>query len=163
MATFTWEGKTRDGASRSGTLAADNSEAVIAQLRGQDIMVTKVRAKAKNIEEYLTFLQPSVKTKDVVVFTRQLATMIDAGLPLVQCMDILGSQEENATFKRIINESRADVESGSTFSDALAKHPKAFDRLYVNLVAAGEVGGILDTRRSSARSRVRWSTRRRSP
>src|SRR5690606_16803646 len=86
-----------------------------------------------------------VETKDLVVFTRQFATMIDSGLPLVQCLDILSSQQENKTFKDVLIRVKESVEGGSTFADALSKHPKVFDQLYVNLVAAGEVGGILDT------------------
>jgi type IV pilus assembly protein PilC len=146
MPTFQWEGKTRDGATKKGVIVAENDAAVMSQLRAQMIMPTRVRPRAKNVGEYLPFLQGGrVKTKDIVVFTRQFATMIDAGLPLVQCLEILGSQQENKAFKKIITGVKGEVESGSTFSDALAKHPKAFDRLYVNLVAAGEVGGILDT------------------
>ena len=145
MPTFQWEGKTRDGGSRSGVLTAASDQAVIAQLKEQNIMATRVKAKAKDLEEYLTFLQPSVGAKDIVVFTRQLATMIDAGLPLVQCLDILGSSSEHKTFKRVMKEVKSGVESGGTFSESLARHPKVFDRLYTNLVAAGEVGGILDT------------------
>ncbi len=145
MPTFQWEGKTRDGAVRSGVLAADSDQAVIAQLKAQNIMATRVKAKAKNLAEYLTFLQPKVGEKDLVVFTRTMATMIDAGLPLVQCLDILGSSSENRTFKRVIMDVKGAVESGGTFSEALARHPRVFDNLFVNLVAAGEVGGILDT------------------
>jgi type IV pilus assembly protein PilC len=88
---------------------------------------------------------PKIQSKDLVVFTRQFATMIDSGLPLVQCLEILSGQQENKTFKEILIDVKESIESGSTFADALAKHPKAFDQLYVNLVAAGEVGGILDT------------------
>ena len=145
MPTFQWEGKTRDGAVKSGVLTASSDEAVIAQLKEQNIMATRVKAKAKDLGEYLTFLKPSVGAKDIVIFTRQLATMIDAGLPLVQCLDILGSSNENKTFKTVILDVKATVEGGSTFSESLGKHPRVFDRLYVNLVAAGEVGGILDT------------------
>lgn len=145
MPTFNWEGKGRDGGMRSGAMIADSNEAVITQLRGQDIMATRVKAKPKDLEEYLPFLQGKVKTKEVVIFTRQLATMIDAGLPLVQCLEILGSQQESKPFKKVIVGVRGDVESGSTFSDALKRHPRVFDRLFTNLVAAGEVGGILDT------------------
>ena len=145
MQMFQWEGKTRDGAVRRGVISAANGEAVIAQLKEQNIMVTRVKAKAKDLQEYLAFLKPGVKAKDLVVFTRQLATMIDAGLPLVQCLDILGNSGENKTFKKIILDVKGAVESGSTFSEALGRHPKVFDRLYTNLVAAGEVGGILDT------------------
>jgi type IV pilus assembly protein PilC len=145
MATYLWEGKARDGSLRKGVMVADNDAMVMSQLRSQNIMPTRVRAKPKDILELIPFLKRGVGAKDVVVFTRQFATMIDAGLPLVQCLDILGTQSENKTFKKIILETKADVESGATFSDALRKHPMAFDRLYVNLVAAGEVGGILDT------------------
>jgi type IV pilus assembly protein PilC len=97
------------------------------------------------VEEIFTFLQKKTKTKDLVIFTRQFAVMIDAGLPLVQCLQILGDQTENPSLARTIREVRNDVESGATFAESLAKHPKIFDDLYVNLVAAGEVGGILDT------------------
>ncbi len=145
MPMFQWEGKTRDGAVRTGVIAAENDQVVIAQLKEQNIMATKVKAKSKDIEEYLSFLQPGVGPKDLVIFTRQLATMIDAGLPLVQCLDILGNSGENKTFKKVILDVKSGVESGATFSEALARHPKVFDRLYTNLVAAGEVGGILDT------------------
>jgi type IV pilus assembly protein PilC len=105
----------------------------------------KERGKGLDIELKIPGMQPKVTTKDLVVFTRQFATMIDAGLPLVQCLDILGRQQDNKTFKKILVEVKESVESGSTFAEALKKHPKAFDELYVNLVAAGEVGGILDT------------------
>jgi type IV pilus assembly protein PilC len=145
MATFLWEGKTRDGQVKKGLMVAANDAAVMSQLRAQMIMPTRVRTKPKDIMEMLPAIGGGVRIKDVVVFTRQFATMIDAGLPLVQCLEILGGQQDHKTFKRVILEVKADVESGSTFSDALKKQPKAFDRLYVNLVAAGEVGGILDT------------------
>jgi len=104
-----------------------------------------VKVKPKDISEYFGFLKQKITTKDLVIFTRQFATMIDAGLPLVQCLKILGDQQENPNFKTIINEVRSDVEQGSTFADALSKHPKPFDSLFCNLVAAGEIGGILDT------------------
>lgn len=119
----------------------------MAQLRRQGIQPTKIKERGKGLDMELEigFLQPKITTKDIVVFTRQFATMIDAGLPLVQCLEILSSQQENKTFKTILVQVKEDVESGSTFADALKKHPKAFNDLYVNLVAAGEVGGILDT------------------
>jgi type IV pilus assembly protein PilC len=126
-------------------MEAANEEAVMTQLRGQMLTPMTVKAKAKDISEYVSFLQQKITTKDLVIFTRQFATMIDAGLPLVQCLKILGDQQENSTFKKIIEEVRNDVEQGSTFADALSKHPKPFDTLFCNLVAAGEVGGILDT------------------
>jgi type IV pilus assembly protein PilC len=144
MATvFTWEGKTRQGAIQKGELAANSKEEVFALLRKQNILPINVSAKPKEIK--LKFGAPKVTDKDIVILTRQLATMIDAGLPLVQCLDILGSQTENQTLAKIVTQVRSDVESGSTFADALKKHPKVFDNLYVNMVAAGEAGGILDT------------------
>jgi type IV pilus assembly protein PilC len=145
MPTYAWEGRTRDGVVRKGTMEAPNEGLVSAQLRAQKIMPTKVKKSLGAIEIKIPGLKPKVKTKDIVVFTRQFATMIDAGLPLVQCLDILSSQQDNPTFKEILLKVKEDVESGNTFADALAKHPAVFDRLFVNLVAAGEVGGILDT------------------
>ncbi|PLX96349.1 MAG: pilus assembly protein PilC [Desulfuromonas sp.] len=147
MAKFSWEGKIRSGQVQKGEMEAPSEAIVRAQLRRQGIMPSKVKAKGKgmDLEIKIPGFEPKVTTKDLVVFTRQFATMIDAGLPLVQCLDILSSQQENSTFKRILLTVKEDVESGSTFADALRKHPKAFDELFVNLVAAGEVGGILDT------------------
>lgn len=145
MAVYTWTGRTRQGANKKGVLEAADKDGVMAQLRAQGILPISVKEKAKNVEDIFTFLQPKVTTKDLVVFTRQFAVMIDAGLPLVQCLQILGDNHENATFKRIIGEVRNDVESGQTFAEALGRHPQVFDDLFVNLIAAGEVGGILDT------------------
>ncbi len=140
---FVWEGKTRQGTVQKGELAANSKEEVLTLLRKQNILPIAVNAKPKQIK--LKFGQPKITDKDVVILTRQLATMIDAGLPLVQCLDILGGQTENKTLAGVVTQVRSDVESGSTFADALKKHPKAFDNLYVNMVAAGEAGGILDT------------------
>ena len=140
---FVWEGKTRQGAVQKGELQANNKEEVLALLRKQNITPINVSAKAKELK--LSFGAPKVDDKDIVIFTRQLATMIDAGLPLVQCLEILGSQTENPTLAKTVVQVRSDVESGSTFADALKKHPKVFDNLYCNMVAAGEAGGILDT------------------
>jgi type IV pilus assembly protein PilC len=145
MPVYTWKGKTRQGTVTKGVMEAASEEAVMTQLRGQMLTPVAVKAKAKDISEYLGFLKQKITTKDLVIFTRQFATMIDAGLPLVQCLKILGDQQENPTFKKVIEEVRNDVEQGSTFADALFKHPKPFDTLFCNLVAAGEVGGILDT------------------
>ena len=145
MPVYTWKGKTRQGTVTTGVMDAANEEAVMTVLRGQMLRPISVKAKAKDISEYIGFLKPRITTKDLVIFTRQFATMIDAGLPLVQCLKILGDQQENPTFKKVIEEVRSDVEQGSTFADALFKHPKPFDALFCNLVAAGEVGGILDT------------------
>jgi len=145
MAVYIWKGRSRQGAIKKGEIEATSEAAVMAQLKAQLILPVSVKVKPKDVSEYLPFLKPGIKTKELVIFTRQFATMIDAGLPLVQCLQILGDQQDNSTFKEIIREVRADVEQGSTFADALGKHEKPFDALYVNLVAAGEIGGILDT------------------
>ncbi len=147
MAKFAWIGKTRTGKVEKGEMEAPDEKAVTGQLRRQGIMPSSIKQRGKGFDMELKIpgMEPKITTKDLVVFTRQFATMIDAGLPLVQCLDILGRQQENKTFKEILIKVKESVESGSTFADALKKHPKAFDELYVNLVAAGEVGGILDT------------------
>jgi type IV pilus assembly protein PilC len=145
MAEFAWEGRTAQGGVQKGVVEADTEAAVRVLLRGQRITPTKVKAKPKDLFENIAFFQPKVSAKDIVIFTRQFSTMIDAGLPLIQGLDILSSQEENATFKKVLDKVKSDVESGATFADALRKHPKIFDDLYVNLVAAGELGGVLDT------------------
>lgn len=142
MPEFIWEGKTRQGEVRAGTMDAPNADIVIERLKGQQISASKV--KKKSIEINIKF-GSGVQTKEVVIFTRQFATMIDAGLPLVQCLEILGSQQVNVHFKKVITTVKSDVESGSTLADGLGKHDRVFDDLFVNLVAAGEVGGILDT------------------
>ena len=142
MAVFIWEGKTRQGEARAGTMEAANADMVIERLKAQQIQASKV--KKKPVEIHIK-IGSGVTPKEVVVFTRQFATMIDAGLPLVQCLEILGSQQANVHFAKVIASVKGDVESGSTLADALGKHSKVFDDLYVNLVAAGEVGGILDT------------------
>ncbi len=140
---FLWEGKTRQGNIQKGEISAANKEEVMALLRKQNITPVNVSAKAKEIN--ISFGAPKVTDRDIVIFTRQLATMIDAGLPLVQCLEILGGQTENKALAKVIVQVRTDVEGGATFADALKKHPKVFDNLYVNMVAAGEAGGILDT------------------
>lgn len=140
MPVFVWEGKLADGTVKKGEVDAESKASVNTILRRQRITPTKVKSKPKNI----VLLKQKVKTKELVIFVRQFATMINAGLPLVQCLEILGSQQANAEFKRIITTIRQDVEGGSTFADALKKHPQVFDDLFVNLVAAGELGGVLD-------------------
>ncbi len=145
MPTYVWAGRTRKGRALKGQLDAADERIARIQLRRRNIEITKLKPKAKDLFENVTFLQPRVKAKDVVVFTRQFSTMIDAGLPLVQGLTMLAEQNQNRTFKRILNQVTKDVEGGSTLADALNKHPRVFDSLYVNLVAAGEVGGILDT------------------
>lgn len=145
MPVFIWEGKTSQGAIQKGESEAANEAALRQILRKQNIKPTKVKAKPKDIFENIAFLQPKVKTKDLILFTRQFSTMIDAGLPLIQGLEILTNQTENPTLKKILTQVKSDVEGGATFADSLKKHPKVFDNLFVHLVAAGEMGGILDT------------------
>jgi len=145
MALYLWNAKTRSGEKRKGELEAGSVDAVAIHLKNMGLAPGKVKAKPKDLSEIFPFLAPKVTIRDLVIFTRQFAVMIDAGLPLVQCLQILGDQQENPTMKSVLRAVKHDVESGSTFAEALGKHPKVFDALFVNLVAAGEVGGILDT------------------
>lgn len=148
MPKFVYSGKTANGELRRGELQAASIAQASAALRRQQIQPASIRRKTASITlPSIKFpgLGEKIKTKDLVVFSRQFATMIDAGLPLVQCLDILAAQQEKAEFKKILIDVKSSVEGGSTFADALRKHPKVFDDLYVNLIAAGEVGGILDT------------------
>jgi type IV pilus assembly protein PilC len=143
MPNYSWKGRTRGGRIQEGVLVADSKDAAIAALRKQQIIVTAVTEKGK--EFALPTLKGRVTPKELAVFTRQFSVMIDAGLPLVQCLEILGSQQENKAFKRMLLQVRQDVESGSSLADAMRKQPKAFDDLFCNMIAAGEAGGILDT------------------
>ncbi|HKS21310.1 MAG TPA: type II secretion system F family protein [Thermoanaerobaculia bacterium] len=142
MPTFEWKGRGRTG-DTAGVLVADTKDAVIATLRRQQIVVTAVKEKGKEIA--LPKFGGRVPPQLIAIFTRQFSVMIDAGLPLVQCLEILGSQQENKVFKRALIQIRQDVESGSNLADAMRKHPKIFNDLFTNMVAAGEAGGILDT------------------
>src|SRR3954468_8181841 len=142
MAEFTWEARGRTGEVRKGVMEAENEDAVNNRLRQQQLAPVKVKKKSRLSEIKLG--SPKASTKDLVTFTRLFATMIDAGLPLVQCLEILGSQQSNAAFGAILKDVRGAVEQGATFSEALKRHPKIFDELFTNLVHAGEVGGILD-------------------
>jgi type IV pilus assembly protein PilC len=144
MPEYTWRGVNRKGKKKKGEMEADSENFVRLTLRRQGIEPTKIKPKPKDLFANVKFLQPKVTEKDIVIMTRQFATMIDAGLPLVQCLEILFSQQDNSTFKRILKNIKEDVEEGSTFADALKRHPDVFDNLFVNLVAAGEIGGILD-------------------
>ncbi|MFN8627452.1 MAG: type II secretion system F family protein [Candidatus Binatia bacterium] len=149
MATFHWQGVSARGEVLTGEMEAPTRDAVLVRLRSQRIqpIPAKVREKGKGLSREITIpgFGEAVRPRDVVVFTRQLATMIDAGLPIVQCLDILAAQSANKKFRGIIRQIKEEVESGSTFTDALRKHGRLFDDLYVNMVAAGEVAGILDT------------------
>jgi type IV pilus assembly protein PilC len=144
MPDYIWTGVNRKGKKKKGEMEAESENFVRLTLRRQGIEPTKIKPKPKDLFENVKFLQPKVTEKDIVIMTRQFATMIDAGLPLVQCLEILFSQQDNKTFKRILKNIKEDVEEGSTFADALKQHPDVFDDLFVNLVAAGEIGGILD-------------------
>ncbi len=143
MPNFIWKGKSRTGAVQEGVLLADNRNAAEAVLRRQNIQITSIKEKGREIA-ILPRLPQGVSSKRVALFTRQFSVMLDAGLPLVQCLEILGDQEEQRTFREIIQKTRSDVEQGASLADAMRKHPKAFDALYVNMIAAGEAGGILD-------------------
>ena len=140
---FQWSGKTTKGVIESGEITAATKDEVIAQLRKRNITATVVIEKPKKVSKI--GFGGKVKDKDIVVFTRQFATMIDAGLPLVQALEILSTQVENKSFGKVLAQVKIDVESGSTYADALKKHPRVFSELYANMVAAGEAGGILDT------------------
>ncbi|HYM62978.1 MAG TPA: type II secretion system F family protein [Thermoanaerobaculia bacterium] len=143
MPTFEWKGRGRNGQDQTGVLTAESKDAVIATMRRQQIVVTAVRERGKEIA--LPRFGGKVPPQLVAIFTRQFSVMIDAGLPLVQCLEILGGQQEHKNFKRALITIRQDVESGSGLADAMRKHPKVFNDLYTNMVAAGEAGGILDT------------------
>ncbi len=145
MPNYIWKGKNSYGEKRKGKMDMPNEASVHAHLKKMRITPSLVKEAPKDIFENIPFFQPKVTTKDIVIFTRQLSTMIDAGLPLVQSLEILGDQQENVTFKKILVEIRRDVETGNTFADAMKKHPKIFNNLYCNMIDAGEVGGILDT------------------
>ena len=148
MATFAYSGRTRAGQTVSGERVADTMDAATAALRREQINVTKitpVQAKADAKAEKKGKIGKKVSAKNLAVFTRQFSVMIDAGLPLVQCLDILGTQEEDKNFAAVILQTRTDVESGASLADAMRRHPKTFDPLFTNMIAAGEAGGILDT------------------
>ena len=142
MPTFEWKG-TRQGQMQTGVLTADSKDAAMAALRRQRIEAPSIKEKGKEIA--IPKFGGGVPPQLIAIFTRQFSVMIDAGLPLVQCLEILGSQQENKTFKRALIQIRQDVESGSNLADSMRKHPKIFNDLYTNMVAAGEAGGILDT------------------
>jgi type IV pilus assembly protein PilC len=146
MATFAFSGRTRAGQNVSGERAADTMDAAVASLRREQILVTQITpAKEKAAAQNKGVKDKVVAAKNLAIFTRQFSVMIDAGLPLVQCLEILGNQEEDKNFSKIILSTRGEVESGASLADAMRKHPKAFDPLFTNMIAAGEAGGILDT------------------
>ena len=143
MPSFVWKGKNRFGAFQEGILIADTRDAATAILRRQNVQLTSIKEKGRELRLIPKFSR-GVGAKRVAIFTRQFSVMLDAGLPLVQCLEILGEQEEQRNFREIIQQVRTDVESGANLADSMRKHPKAFDNLYVSMIAAGEAGGILD-------------------
>jgi type IV pilus assembly protein PilC len=143
MPVYLWEGKRRNE-NQKGELDLADEAAVRAHLQRQGIAPTKIKKKPKDLFANVAFMQPGVTQQNVIIFARQFSTMIDAGLPIVQCLDILQAQEQNKTFQKIVKTIKNDVESGLTLAEALKKHPKQFDSLFVNMIAAGEAGGILD-------------------
>src|SRR5258706_4933672 len=150
MPTFAYTGRTRAGQTVSGERVADTMDAATTALRREQINVTRItaaaeKADAKAKDKAVGKIGKKVSAKNLAVFTRQFSVMIDAGLPLVQCLDILGTQEEDKNFAAVILQTRTDVESGASLADAMRKHPKTFDPPFTNMIAAGEAGGILDT------------------
>src|SRR5882672_3255866 len=143
MPVYSWKGKNKMGKMQEGTLSADTKDAVIGVLRRQQIIVSAVTEKGKELA--IPKFGGGVKQKEIAIFTRQFSVMIDAGLPLVQCLEILGGQQKNRVFQKVLFAVRQDVESGNTLADSLRKHPKVFNDLFSNMIAAGESGGILDT------------------
>src|SRR5687768_17609179 len=145
MPTFAFSGRTRGGETVSGERAGDTMDAVIAMLRREQILVTRITPSQSKVKAPKKPRDKAAPAKNLAVFTRQFSVMIDAGLPLVQCLEILGTQEEDKNFAAVILQTRADVEGGASLADAMRKHPKTFDPLFTNMIAAGEAGGILDT------------------
>lgn len=145
MPVYIWKGKNKSGATQKGELEAASIEIATAQLTRMKIANPKVKPKPKDLFANVAFMQPKVTQKDIILFCRQFSTMIDAGLPIIQCLDILQSQAENVSFKKVLKEIKENVESGQTLAEALKKYPDHFDNLFVNMIAAGEAGGILDT------------------
>src|SRR5215207_2146608 len=146
MPTFAFSGRTRGGETITGERAGDTMDSVVSALRREQVLVTRIAAaQVKAAAGPKKGKAKAPPAKNLAVFTRQFSVMIDAGLPLVQCLEILGSQEDNANFAAVILQTRGDVEGGASLADAMKKHPKTFDPLYTNMIAAGEAGGILDT------------------
>jgi len=144
MPLYIWKGKNRKNRTIKGEMDASSEEAVRSRLLKQRITPVSVKSKPKDIFENVEFLQPKVQTEDLIIFSRQFSTMIDAGLPVVQCLEILHSQQDNPTFKKVLKGIKDGVEGGDSFANALAKYPKVFNNLFINMIAAGETGGILD-------------------
>ncbi len=145
MAVFQWEGTTSEGEFKRGEVEAADKPGAQQKLRSMGVSVLEIKKKQKDLELIIPGINDGVPIKSMVIFTRQMATMIDAGLPLLQCLDLIGNQEPHPVLRKTILGVKASVEGGTSFSEALKKYPKVFEELYVNLVQAGELGGILDT------------------
>ncbi|MFH1102245.1 MAG: type II secretion system F family protein [Pseudomonadota bacterium] len=145
MPVFQWEARNRRNELQRGEMEAPNDQAVKANLTKLRLTPVKIKKKSKDLFENVSFLQPGVRESDIILFARQFSTMIDAGLPIIQCLDILHTQQENKTFKKMLKQVMESVEGGSTLADALKRFPKQFNDLFTNMIAAGEAGGILDT------------------
>ncbi|MFC1858168.1 type II secretion system F family protein, partial [Thermodesulfobacteriota bacterium] len=145
MPVYLWEGKNKKNEKQKGEMEVGSEDAVRASLNRMKIRPTKIKEKPADLLANIAFLQPSVKQADIIIFAKQFSTMIDAGLPIIQCLDILHTQQENPTFKKMLHDIKSSVEAGATFAETLKKYPDQFDDLFVNMIAAGEIGGILDT------------------
>ena len=144
MPVYLWKGKDRHNKNKKGEMEAPSEDVVRSELARRKITSPKIKKKPKDLFENVSFMQPKVKGSDVIIFCRQFSTMIDAGLPIIQCLDILHAQNDNKTFKKMLKDVKSNVESGQTLAEALRKYPKQFDDLFVNMISAGEAGGILD-------------------
>jgi type IV pilus assembly protein PilC len=144
MPVYLWKGKDRHNKSKKGEMEAPSEDVVRSELARRKLTSVKVKKKPKDLFENVSFMQPKVKASDVIIFCRQFSTMIDAGLPIIQCLDILYAQNDNKTFKKMLKDVKSNVESGQTLAEAMRKYPRQFDDLFVNMISAGEAGGILD-------------------
>ena len=144
MPVYLWKGKDRYNKNKKGEMEAPSEDVVRSELVRRKITSAKIKKKPKDLFENVSFMQPKVKGSDIIIFCRQFSTMIDAGLPIIQCLDILYAQNDNKTFKKMLKDVKSNVESGQTLAEAMRKYPKQFDDLFVNMISAGEAGGILD-------------------
>jgi type IV pilus assembly protein PilC len=144
MPVYLWKGKDRHNKNKKGEMEAPSEDVVRSELARRKITSPKIKKKPKDLFENVSFMQPKVKESDIIIFCRQFSTMIDAGLPIIQCLDILYAQNDNKTFKKMLKDVKSNVESGQTLAEALRKYPRQFDDLFVNMISAGEAGGILD-------------------
>ena len=144
MPVYLWKGKDRHNRNKKGEMEAPSEDVVRSELTRRKITSAKIKKKPKDLFENVSFMQPKVKGSDIIIFCRQFSTMIDAGLPIIQCLDILYAQNDNKTFKKMLKDVKSNVESGQTLAESLRKYPKQFDDLFVNMISAGEAGGILD-------------------